>query len=181
MRIDGNRLREAMERAGVEPAALAEAVDRTGLEGPRARRAVANWLAGRDHPRCKSSDIAKLARALGCAPRDIARFSCCVRFQRGSPQKARLVVDLVRGRRVDEALNLLAFTPNRAAVHVRKALQAAMAEAEQAEADLANLVVVESRVDDGPRIKRFRPKDRGRAHPILKRTGHITIGLEERG
>jgi large subunit ribosomal protein L22 len=56
-----------------------------------------------------------------------------------------------------------------------------MQEAIDADADEGRLMVVESRVDEGPHIKRWRPKDRGRAHPILKRTSHITIGLEERG
>jgi len=75
---------------------------------------------------------------------------------------------------------MLAFSTKRAAVHVRKALKAAMADAESLGVSEESLVVVESRVDEGPHIKRFRPKDRGRAHPILKRTSHITVGVEER-
>jgi large subunit ribosomal protein L22 len=81
---------------------------------------------------------------------------------------------------VDEALNLLSFTTKRAAVNMKKALNAAIADAERAEADVTSLYVVESRVDDGGMIKRFQPKDRGRAHPIEKRLSHITIGLEEK-
>jgi large subunit ribosomal protein L22 len=89
-------------------------------------------------------------------------------------------VDLVRGKRVDAALNLLTFTTKRAALDVKKALQAAVNDAQQAEADLDALVVSTATVGDAPRIKRFQPKDRGRAHPILKRMTHITIGLEEK-
>jgi large subunit ribosomal protein L22 len=89
-------------------------------------------------------------------------------------------VDLIRGKGFDEARNLLKFTTKRAAVDVHKALMAAYADAEHAEADTDNLVVVESRVDQGPVIKRFQPKDRGRAHPIMKRMAHITVGVEER-
>jgi len=79
-----------------------------------------------------------------------------------------------------EAENLLTFTTKRAALNVKKALRAAIADAEQAQADTTALYVVESRVDAGGMIKRFQPKDRGRAHQILKRLSHITIGVEER-
>ncbi|TVQ81193.1 MAG: 50S ribosomal protein L22 [Phycisphaeraceae bacterium] len=101
------------------------------------------------------------------------------RFQRTSPRKARLLADLIRGRRVDEADTLLRFNPKRAAVMVRKALRAAIADAEQNEVPIDRLYVSESRVDEGMIIKRFRPKDRGRAHPIQKKTSHIVVGVEE--
>ena len=68
----------------------------------------------------------------------------------------------------------------RAAVNVKKALNAAIADAEQAEADVTQLFVAESRVGDGGMFKRFQPKDRGRAHPIEKRFSNIVIGVEER-
>lgn len=164
----------------MDAARLAAGVEREGLKGPRALSAVRNWMSGRDHPRCKAEDITKLAEVLGCQAKDLARFTSMVRFNRGSPRKAKLLVDLVRGKRVDVALNLLSFTPKRAAVNVKKALAAAIADAERAEADVTTLVVVESRCDNAPHIKRFEQKDRGRAHPILKRSNHITIGLEER-
>lgn len=161
-------------------AQLAQAVERTGLSGARAVSAVRNWIAGRDHPHCKSQDIEKLATLLGVQPKDIARFTSEVLHHRGSPRKAGLLVDLIRGRSYEDALNQLAFSPKRAALNVRKALDAAYAEAERAEADVTALFVAESRCADGPRIKRFQPKDRGRAHPITKRLSHITVGLEER-
>ena len=101
------------------------------------------------------------------------------RFVRSSPRKARLVADLIRGKRVDDAMNLLTFSDKRAAQMLRKTLQTAIADAEQAEADTTRLFVTESRVDAGATMKRFQPKDRGRAHQILKRTSHLTIGVEE--
>jgi len=101
------------------------------------------------------------------------------RFARISARKARLVADLVRGQEVQEAMNILKFTPNRAAGMVSKVLQSAIANANEAEADVESLIVSEAFVDEGPTIKRWHPKDRGRAHPILKRTSHITVVVEE--
>lgn len=75
---------------------------------------------------------------------------------------------------------MLRFSTKRAAENFRKALLAAMADADQAGADQGNLFVSEIKVDNGMHIKRFRPKDRGLAHPILKRTSHITVSVQER-
>ncbi|MEM0982612.1 MAG: 50S ribosomal protein L22 [Planctomycetota bacterium] len=100
---------------------------------------------------------------------------------RGSPKKAKLVVDLVRGKPFSEAENLLRFSTKRAAENVFKALQAARAEAEETGADESRLIVSEARIDGAKHIKRFQPKDRGRAHPILKRQSHITVGVQEKG
>jgi large subunit ribosomal protein L22 len=80
---------------------------------------------------------------------------------------------------VDQALELLKFTRKRAAIFVDKVLRAAMADADEQEADVRRLWIHEARVDEGPTIKRFRPKDRGRAHPIMKRTSHIVITVAE--
>ncbi len=102
------------------------------------------------------------------------------RYARISPRKARLVSSLIAGRPVSEALDLLKFTRKRASVFVDKVLRTAMADADEQEADVRNLYISESRVDEGPTIKRFRPKDRGRAHPIMKRTSHIVVTVDER-
>lgn len=180
MKIRRDKLKKLVADAGVSVAELASAVERTGLSGDRAESAVRNWMAGSDHPRCKSSDIERLAERLGCPVSEIAVFTSSVCYARGSTRKARLVADLVRGRPVDEALNLLTFSTKRAAVNIKKALTAAIADADQADADVTALYVSQSHVDEGPVMKRFRPKDRGRAHAILKQTSHITIGVEER-
>lgn len=76
-------------------------------------------------------------------------------------------------------MNVLEFTPHRGAPMVRKVLGSAVANANEAEADVETLFVQEVRVDEGPTIKRFRPKDRGRAHPIDKRTSHIVVVVEQ--
>src|SRR6185503_1815109 len=96
------------------------------------------------------------------------------RYARISPRKARLVTALIADRPCAEALDVLRFTRKRASVMVDKVLRAAMAEA-----DVRSLYVHEARVDEGPTIKRFQPKDRGRAHPILKRTSHIVVSVGE--
>lgn len=180
MRLRGDKLKKLAARQAVSIEQLAQAAAGAGLDQDKAVGAVRNWMAGRDQPRCRAEHIAAMAQAVGCQVSDIARFTSAVRFHRGSARKAKLVADLVRGKPVDEALNLLTFSPQRAAVNIRKALSAAISDAELADADVTALVVAESRVDGGPHIKRFQPKDRGRAHPILKRTSHITVGVQER-
>lgn len=180
MRLRSDQLKKFADEAGASVETLAEAVRPLGLPGDKADKAVRNWLAGRPKPSCKAAHIRALARVVNAEPRDIARFVSEVRFHRGSTQKARLVADLIRGKSVDEALNLLNFSQKRASENLYKALNAAIADAEQADADVTELFVAESRVDEGPQIKRFRPKDRGRAHPIIKQTSHVTVGVQER-
>ena len=102
------------------------------------------------------------------------------RFARISPRKVRLVTDLIRERQVGEAMDVLKFTRKRASVFVINTLKSAMANADEAEADMGRLYVSEARVDGGPTIKRWHPKDRGRAHPINKRTCHIVIKVREK-
>jgi large subunit ribosomal protein L22 len=169
-----------MQAAGVDEDRLAGAVVREGLKASEAPKAVRNWLMERSTPRCTPTDIRAMAGLLGCEAKDLARFTSSVRHHRGSAKKATLLIDLVRGKQVDHAIDMLTFSTQRAAVDVRKAIQAARAEAEQNDADLSRLVVAESRVDKGMNIKRFQPKDRGRAHQILKRTSHILVSVEER-
>jgi len=103
------------------------------------------------------------------------------RYARISERKARLVVDLIRGRQCDEALEVLRFTHRRAAPMVNRVLRSAMASANEAEAAMGKLYVANVWVDGGPIIKRFRPKDRGRAHSIHKRTSHIVVTVDEKG
>lgn len=108
----------------------------------------------------------------------MAAFSNLHRGARISPTKVRPVLELIRFKPIDEALAILEASPRRAAVLIRQALLAAQANADQAEADPRRLYVSDARVDSGPTIKRWQPKDRGRAHPIKKRTSHITIGVD---
>ena len=103
------------------------------------------------------------------------------RFARIAPRKARLVVDMIRGMNVDEALTALDFEKKRGSAFISVVLKSAIANAEEKNADPTKLFVSESRVDEGPTLDRFQPKDRGRAHPIRKRTSHIHVAVEERG
>ena len=110
---------------------------------------------------------------------DIKTYRAVHKFARISPRKVRLVIDLIRGCSCSQALDLLRHTKKRASVFVDKVLRSAMANAEEQEADVTRLTVTEARVDGGPSMKRWRPKDRGRAHPILKRTSHIIVCVAE--
>ncbi len=101
------------------------------------------------------------------------------RYARISPRKVRLVTQLIADRPVNDALDLLKFTRKRACTFVDKVLRTAMADADEQEADVRKLFIHVARVDEGPTIKRFRPKDRGRAHPIMKRTSHIVVTVSE--
>jgi large subunit ribosomal protein L22 len=93
-----------------------------------------------------------------------------------SPQKARLVVDQIRGKRVDVAAQILAFSQKDVAKLIRKVLMSAIANAENNEgADIDELIVVSVWVDEGPMQKRTQPRAKGRANRILIRTSHITI------
>ena len=105
------------------------------------------------------------------------------RYVRVTPQKARRVVDLIRGKQASEAVAVLMFAPQAASEPVRKVLQSAMANA-RVKADAASeafderdLVISEAYVDEGPTLKRFRPRAQGRAGRINKRTSHITVAV----
>ena len=101
------------------------------------------------------------------------------RFARIAPRKVRLVIDLIRGRRCSDALDQLRFNHRRASSFIHNVLKAAMTSADEKEADMYSLYVSDARVDGGPYFRRWRPKDRGRAHPIAKRTSHIIVTVAE--
>ncbi|MGM0564334.1 MAG: 50S ribosomal protein L22 [Pseudomonadota bacterium] len=102
------------------------------------------------------------------------------RFARTSAQKARLVADQVRGLPVERAVELLQFSPRKAAVLVKKVLESAVANAEHNEgADIDELKVSAIFVDEGPTMKRFQARAKGRGNRILKRTSHITVTVSD--
>jgi len=104
-----------------------------------------------------------------------------LRFARISPQKCRLVADQIRGLRVDAALKTLTFSNKKASGMVKKVLESAIANAEHNEgADVDELKVSRVLVDEGPTMKRWRARAKGRANRILKRTSHITIMVSEK-
>lgn len=107
---------------------------------------------------------------------DLPGAAATARFVRIPPMKARRVIDLIRGRAAGEALAVLQFAPQAASEQVRKVLASAVANAENNERlDRDDLVVTEAYVDEGPTLKRFRPRAQGRAFRIRKRTSHITV------
>jgi large subunit ribosomal protein L22 len=98
-----------------------------------------------------------------------------------APRKVRLVIDLIRGKQVGEAIAILNLTPRGASPVVEKVLKSAIANAEHNyELNVNSLVVSEAFVDEGPTMKRFRPRAMGRASKINKRTSHITVVVSEK-
>jgi large subunit ribosomal protein L22 len=103
-----------------------------------------------------------------------------LKYVRLSAQKGRLVADQVRGLPVARALELLQFSPKKAATHVRKVLESAIANAEHNEgADVDELKVARIQVDGGPTLRRFHARAKGRGVRILKRTSHITVTVSD--
>ena len=102
------------------------------------------------------------------------------RYLRASPRKLRMVVDLIRGKKVEEALNILAFTPKVSAKMVIKLLKSAVANAGKNKSiDVDTLFIKTIFVDEGPTLKRFRPRAMGRASRIRKKMSHVAIILAE--
>src|SRR5438067_2455051 len=114
-------------------------------------------------------------------------FRAAARFTRVSPQKARLVLDLIKGRRVEEAMNTLTFTKKGIAPDIQKVLRSAienanhLSEEKGLDLDVDNLYVKRAIANDGPRLKRIRPAPQGRAFRYQRRMPHIEIALAERG
>lgn len=103
------------------------------------------------------------------------------RMVRIAPRKAQLVVDLIRGKQVGEAIAILRHTPKAASPVVEKLLNSAIANAEHNYSlDVSKLVVTQAYVNQGPTMKRFRPRAMGRASRINKRTSHITLAVAEK-
>ena len=112
---------------------------------------------------------------------EITSAKAMARTVRVSPRKTRLVLDLIRGKNVADASAILKFTPNKAARIVEKTLNSAIANAENNFGlEKANLVVSEAFANEGPTMKRFRPRAKGSASPINKRTTHVTVVVSEK-
>ena len=114
-------------------------------------------------------------------------FRAQTRFVRVSPQKARLVLELIKGQRVEDALNTLAFTKKRIAGKIEKLVRSAVENAnylsteKNVDVDLDNLYVKHAVANDGPRMKRIRPAPMGRAYRYVRRIAHLEIALAEKG
>lgn len=112
---------------------------------------------------------------------NITSATATAKTVRIAARKARLVIDLIRGRQADEALAILEFTPRAGSPLIAKVLKSAIANAENNfDLDAQNLYVKEAFVNEGPTLKRFRPRAKGSASPINKRTSHITVVVAEK-
>ncbi|RZS37183.1 large subunit ribosomal protein L22 [Herbihabitans rhizosphaerae] len=121
------------------------------------------------------------AQTEAAAQEELPRATARARYVRATPMKVRRVVDLIRGRSVGEALALLEFAPQAASEPVAKVIASAAANAENnLDLDPDTLWVSTIYVDEGPTLKRFRPRAQGRAYRIRKRTSHITVEVESR-
>ena len=180
--LSANKLRELCQQRQMGIEQLAAQLVRTGLNKQEAAAAVKNWQKSLFKPIPRREDIRRLASVLSVEVNDLVDWRSSYPFAPGSASKARLVTQLIVGRSVQEAMDILKFTRKRAATMVDKVLKSAVADADEQQADVDNLYVSEARVDDaGLRIgtKRWMPKDRGRAHPIGKKACHIHVTVTE--
>ena len=180
--LSAEKFRELSQGRQIDVHQLAGHIARAGLSDDEARVAIGNWQKGLFKPKPKAEDIRRLASALGVQENELADWRSSCRYAPVSARKARLVTQLIVGRSVQDAMDILKFTSKRAASIVDKVLKTAVADADERRADVDNLYVCEARVDDaGVRIgtKRWIPKDRGRAHPIRKKACHIHVTVTQ--
>jgi large subunit ribosomal protein L22 len=180
--LSANKLKELCQERKVSVEQLASQLVRPGLDKRAATAAVKNWQKGLFKSRPRKQDIQRLAAGLSVEVTDLADWHSIYRFAPISASKAKLVTQLIVGRSVEDALDILKFTRKRAASMIDKVLRSAVADADEQQADVDNLYVSEARVDDaGVRIgtKRWRAKDRGKAYPIHQKACHIHITVTE--
>jgi len=180
--LSATKLKEVCEQRQATTEELAERIARGGFEEKAAASAIRNWKKGLFKPLPQSEDVRRLAEALGVEASELADWRSSCRYAPMSARKVRLVTQLIVGRSVQDAMDILKFTRKRAAPMVDKVLKAAVADADEQQADVDSLYVCEARVDDaGVRLgtKRWIPKDRGRAHPIRKKACHIHVTVTQ--
>ena len=176
--LSAKRLQQFCQQKHVSIDHLASGMTRGGLNRQQAIAAVKNWRKGHFRPIPRKEDIRNLAAGLAVEVNDLVEWRSSYRFAPGSARKARLVTQLIVGRDVQDAMDILQFTDKRFATMVNKVLKCAVADADEQQADVGNLYVSNAWAEDaGIRIgtKRWIPKDRGRAHPISKRACHIHV------
>ena len=148
----------------------------------KASTAVRNWQHGLFKPKPTMDDIRRLSHALGVESNALMDWHSSYRYAPLSARKARLVTQMITGRGVQDAMDLLMFTRKRAAPMINKLIKCAIANADEQQADVDNLYIKIARVDDaGVRLgtKRWIAKDRGRAHPIRHKACHIYVTVTE--
>jgi large subunit ribosomal protein L22 len=181
--ISATKLKELCKQNGTSVNDLGQKIARGGLSASKAASAIRNWQRGLMRPLPRKEDVQKLAEALGVEAAELTDWHSCYQYAPMSARKVRLVADLVSGRDVQEALDVLKFTRKRAATMVNQVLKAAIADADEQQADVDRLYIREARVDDAGRrlgTKAFEEKDRGRAYEIKQRACHIHLTLTQR-
>lgn len=155
---------EPKPAAKAEKKSAAKAEKKSAAKGERSNKPAAKKASSKREP------------AEPAAPKEAMMVRATARYVRSSPRKARLVVDHIRGDKIEVARVKLQFIPRHVARDVAKVLESAVANAEHNhELDAEDLHVAIAYVDEGPTLKRWRPRARGRATQILKRTSHITV------
>lgn len=180
--LSAEKLKELSRERQVNTEQLAAHIVKAGRSNKEAVAAVKNWQKGLFKPIPSTDDINRLASALSVEVNDIIDWSSSYRYAPVSARKARLVAQLISGRTVQDALDILKFTRKRVAPMMDKVLRSAIADADEQQADVDNLYISCARVDDaGNRMgtKRWIAKDRGRAHPINKKACHIHIKVTQ--
>jgi large subunit ribosomal protein L22 len=180
--LSASKLKQLSEQRNISVEQMADQLVRAGVDKPAAVSAVKNWLHGLYKPRPRGEDVRRLATALGVEVNELRGWQSSYQYASMAPRKVRLVTQLIVGRPVQDALDILKFTRKRAAEMVTKTLRAAIADADEQEADVDSLYVSEARVDDaGVRIgtKRWIAKDRGRAHSLTKKGCHIHVTISQ--
>ena len=186
--LSGSKLKQLRQSTGMSVEDLAKAMvppnltpDKQQAQMKKLRATVKNWEQNLMRTLKKADDVATLSRALNIEQQELSVWSATHRYAPMAPRKVRLVTDLIRGRGVQDALDVLKFANKRAAVMVDKVLRSAIANADEQEADIEELYVCEARVDEGgvrQGTRRWRPKDRGRAVPFTRLASHIRISVD---
>ncbi len=180
--LNGERLQQICKRRRMSVASLAGNLVRAGMDAEQAVSALRNWMQKLYIPKPTAEDVRRLASALGVEVNEISQWQASHRYAPSAARKARLVMQLISGRSVQDALDVLKFEHRRAAYHIRKVLESAVANADEKEADTESLYVCEARVDGAGRrmgTKGWRAKDRGRAHPIWKEASHLYVSVAQ--
>ena len=180
--LSAEKLKDLCQVRKVSIDSLAGNLARGAFDRQKATAAIKNWQKGLFKPEPGSEDIRRLASAMSVEPNELSNWRSSYRYAPMSARKARLVTQLIAGRSVRDALDILKFTSKRAASMIVKVLKSAVADADEQQADTENLYISCARVDDaGIRIgtKRFIEKDRGRAHPIRKKACHIHVTVTQ--
>ena len=180
--LSAKKLKKLCKQRDISTDQLAGQLARGGLSEKQAKSAIGNWKRGLFKPLPAKEDIRKLATALYVGVNDISDWASSCMYAPFSARKARLVSQLITGRRVQDAMDVLKFTNKRAAGIINKVLKCAVADADEQKADVEKLVVSETRVDGaGIRLgtKRWIAKDRGRAHAIRKTACHVHVTVTQ--